>query len=168
MELDLDFKELLQVTRRDSIDFFYKGLKEVTYPERKPETLYVAFCLATNAETSNPSDESSRSLSPLTQVLDEYVLCTRPLTDPDRLENAAAQILFYAGFFRGQMSRRHGVKWFDEQGANLYYLAQRNSEVREKRKIFSTMSRNFDFWTQTCWSLSRHYQEERLLLKLRS
>jgi hypothetical protein len=164
--MEMDFRELYEVSSKDAIRYFHSKLKEiptilVITPE---ERLYVASILANFAQTSVKDTDSSSLFSNLSEVFNRFVLNDEEWRNPLRLENAGAQSLIFNGFFRDQMRYRHNVKWHDELGQAFYKRVSLYSKDRKRRDFFDRFSNNFPPWTRTCCLLHRFIREEKLLI----
>ena len=158
------FQEFLEVDKQTAFNFFLSGLRDVSDEKSDDEVLYVASVLAHYAQTSRYEIFDMPLLDGVSEVFDQFVM--NKIDDPNILETAGAQTLFFAGFFRDHMQRRHNVKWYDSIGSSFYVLAGSNSKQINKRILFQNMSKSFPKWTLTCRDLNRYFREKRFLLKL--
>ena len=155
-----DLTELFEVNSDQVLRFFFTSLKEENLPRNVTDTevAYVAKILARYAQTSCKTGAStSRTLS---DIFDKFVLPISPnqkftrLTDPKVLETAGSQILFWVGFFRDQMYRKHNVTLYDQLG-QLFYDQASNGSKGEKKETLRSVANNFPIWTMTCNALSK-------------
>lgn len=166
----MHLRELLKVDSADVLNLFYAGLKERTARQETisdAETMYVASILASYAQTSRYDPEFFPPFSSLSTVFDVFVVGCNGLRDPALLEIAGSQIILLAGFFRGQMRRRHNIDWYDGLGCAFYHKASIFSRNPKQAVIFKRMSRNFPTLTLACWQMSQDFERDRLLLRLR-
>ncbi|MBI2086682.1 MAG: hypothetical protein HYT69_00680 [Candidatus Zambryskibacteria bacterium] len=164
----MEFKELLQVGEHETLNFFFAGLykKVPAGVVTRDETVHVASVLASGSLTSRYDTESIPTLTDLSEVFDEFFIKLKDSFDQELLEMAGAQILLLNGFFRGQMRRRHNVRWYDKIGSDFYERAAAHTTSARRGTLFCNMSRNFPIWTMICWELSQEMRESRYLLYL--
>lgn len=98
------FGEFLQVTHRQTLEFFYRGLREVvTDSVRKEDFIYPASVLAHYAQVSCVSSAEFPCPMNLSFVFDNFIDPHNPeaaaiYRSPDLSEIAATQCLFLSGF----------------------------------------------------------------------
>lgn len=166
--MDSLFEELIAVDSRQALNFFLVNLREAMGDRRvkDDEVLYVASILAHYSQTSRADTSSIPPLGNLGEVFDHFVIQTELQHDAGMLEMGGSQVLFFAGFFRDQMARRHNVKWYDQIGQSLYGRASQHSPNPKKRDLFDRLSESFPVWTLLCRDVSRSLRENRLLLRM--
>ncbi len=165
----MSFQEFHQVDWKDTLRFFYRGLKDVILTRRVADTeiLYAASILASYARTSPGDMHHMPPFSSLSEVFDHFVLeelQNGKLRDPKLLEAAGAQSLFLIGFFASQMSRRHNLVWYEAMGRDFYKRAAEHSKRKAEQDLFGRFSTNFYIWTRSYQSLRRKIYEERLII----
>ncbi len=165
--MDSLFEELIAIDSQHALNFFLVNLRETMGDRRlkDDEVLYVASILAHYSQTSRADTSSIPPMAHLGEVFDHFVLQTDMHRDPGVLEMGGSQVLFFAGFFRDQMARRHNVRWFDQIGQSLYERASHHSVNPKKRDLFDRLSESFPVWTLLCRDLSRTLRDNRLLLR---
>lgn len=177
-----EFQELFGVDDGRAINFFYQAIKENMPNEkevekREAEIIHCASVLAGYSLTSSCS--TSTVSFPITMSLEQFfdvVVMDRSFVPrPEEQVQLGAQVLFLAGFFRNQFSRRHNLAWYDRIGVSYYESASRGFERRSdersrKQAIFcSKMSVYYPFWVQTLGRVHRSFQRNQLdhrLIKL--
>ena len=105
-------KELLATDQRQTLEFFFLGLLDVSEPPvDRRELLYNASVLAHYAQVSAHADTELPAPANLGTVFDHFVLDTTLRHDALMMEAAGAQCLLLSGFFEKQMCRRHNIRW---------------------------------------------------------
>jgi hypothetical protein len=157
--------ELLATDRRQTLEFFFLGLQELSDPDvDREELLYNASVLAHFAQVSTQTNSDVPSPGNLSDVFDAFVLDTTLLTDAVMMETAGAQCLLLAGFFEDQMRRRHRIGWYAELGASFYRRAAVHAQSAHKAKLLHAISRRFEPWRQRHAQLSRELRDRHYLL----
>ena len=164
--MDMDSIPLVQaVSVSDALRFFHSNIHDMISPERvaQDETLYVASILADYATANSSCPKSLPPLKNLAEVFDQFVMSGGEISDPEILEIGGAQTIFFNGFFRDQMRRRHNVQLFDDLGRSFYARASHHSRSRERQVFFDRMAHQLSFWTHTCRDLSRYLRANEVL-----
>ena len=157
--------ELLATDQRQALEFFYLRLQEVSGPAvDREELLYNASVLAHYALTSTHTDADLSAPANLTDVFDHFVLDTTLMHDHLMMETAGAQCLVLAGFFEGQMRRRHNIRWYAELGASFFNRAALQEPSAHKARLLDTIGRRFEPWRQRYARLSRELRDQPYLL----
>lgn len=157
--------ELLATDRRQTLEFFFLGLQELSDPDvDREELLYNASVLAHFAQVSTQTTSDVTSPANLSDVFDHFVLDTTLLTDAVMMETAGAQCLLMAGFFEDQMRRRHRITWYAELGASFYRRAAVHAHSEHKAKLLHAISQRFEPWRQRHAQLSRELRDRHYLL----
>src|SRR4051812_38851772 len=96
---------LLSSDPRETLQFFFSGLRDVTSgePIDEGEVLYNASVLAHFASTSTHTTGSLPTPTSLSDVFDRFIIDTSWRDDPELLELAAGQCLLLTGFFADQL-----------------------------------------------------------------
>jgi hypothetical protein len=161
-----EFKILLATDHRQTLEFFFVHLQDVTESSvDRQELLYNASVLAHYAQVSTCATGDLPTPSTLARVFDSYVLDNSLADDPEMMETAGAQCLLLAGFFADQMKARHNVQWFATLGAGFYYRAASRSRSPRNAEVMTAMAHHFEPWRQRHTRLSRELREERFLLE---
>lgn len=165
--MDALFEELVGVDYARAFDFFSVNLRAIVKKNRYnlDEMLYVASVLAHYTMVSRQCTESMPVLADLSEVFDVFIFREQAITDSEILAIGGSQVLFFAGYFRSQMARRHNVNWYDQVGQSFYDRAGRYAQNRKAREFFGGLAETFPWWTTTCSELQRNLHENRLLLK---
>lgn len=149
-------RELLASDHRQTFEFFYVGLQEVSDPTiDREELLYNASVLAHHAQVSTHAVADLPTPDSLTKVFDAFVLDTTHASDGEMMEAAGAQCLLLAGFFEDQMRRRHSIRWYAELGASFYHRASAHQRSARKARLLSAIALRFELWRQVHAQLSR-------------
>jgi hypothetical protein len=148
---------LLSSDPRETLQFFFSGLRDVTSSEVVDEqlVLYNASVLAHFASTSTSSPDGLPTPSSLMDVFDRFVIGTSWRDDPETMEMAAGQCLLLTGFFGDQMRARYNLHWYGGLGAGFYRAAASVSNQPAHRKTMSHMAGQFDYWRTSHLKLSR-------------
>jgi len=148
--------ELLGSDHRQTLEFFYVGLQDVTDSSVDPtELLYNASVLAHHAQVSSHSVSELPTPASLADTFDTFVLEAPHAADAELLEAAGAQCLLLAGFFEDQMRRRHSIRWYTELGAGFYHRAAARQESRRKARLLNSIARRFEPWRRVHAELAR-------------
>jgi hypothetical protein len=157
--------ELLATDERRALEFFFVHLKDVCEPSvAGDELLYNASVLAHYAQVSTATTEGVPMLPGLSTLFDQFVIDTRAHDDAEMMETAAAQCLVLAGFFEGQMRRRHAIGWYAELGAGFFSRAAARQGSANKARLLLALSRDFEPWRQRYARLSRELRDLPYLL----
>lgn len=158
-------RELLASDHRQTLEFFFHGLKELAEPDvDRQEILYNASVLAHYAQVSTQAAMDVPAPANLSAVFDSFVFDTSLSDDASMMETAAAQCLLLAGFFEDQMRRRHNIRWYAELGAGFFSRAAARESSAGKAQLFDTMARRFEPWRQRHAQLSRELRDQPFLL----
>jgi hypothetical protein len=158
-------RELLGADHRQTLEFFFLGLQDVSEPTvDRQELLYNASVLAHYAQVSTHSSSEVPAPTSLSTIFDHYVLDPMVLNDSLMLETAGAQCLLLAGFFEEQMRRRYNIPWFAELGAGFFSRAATLESAPQKARLLDTLAKRFEPWRQTHARLSRELRDQPYLL----
>jgi len=158
-------RELLAIDHRQALEFFVMRLQDISEPTvDRQELLYNASLLAHYAQVSTQPDVDMPAPANLSVVFDHFVLDTTLLRDSLMMETAGAQCLLLAGFFEGQMRRRHNVRWYAELGASFFSRAARQERSPYKARLLDALARRFEPWRQRHAQLSRDLRDRPYLL----
>ena len=158
-------KGLLASDRRQTLEFFFLGLQEISDPGvDRVELLYNASVLAHFAQVSTQAVSDVPTPANLSDVFDAFVMNTTLLQDPVMMETAGAQCLLLAGFFEQQMLRRHQIRWYSELGATFYRRAAGQARSTQKAQLLDAIARRFEPWRQRHAQLSRELRDQAYLL----
>ena len=159
------FGELLACGQRQTLEFFFVGLKEVSEPTvDHGELLYNASVLAHYAQVSRFADEALPTPSDLGEVFDHFVLDTPLRHDPEMMEIAGAHCLLLTGFFERQMRHRYNIRWYIEMGAGFFKRAAGRERTEGKARMLSAIGSRFEFWRERHARLSRELGGQSSLL----
>lgn len=163
---DMDLRTLLASDHRQTLEFFFIGLKDVS-PEEvdRKELLYNASVLAHYAQVSTVATTEFPTPKTLSSVFDNFV-GEVPLPDPSLLETAGAHCLLMAGFFEDQMRGKHNIRWFASLGGSFFFRAAKLETDRNRSFLFWKMSSGFEPWRQRYAKLSRELRDTPYLLNL--
>ncbi len=157
--------ELLSADHRQTLEFFFVGLKDLSEPTvDHQELLYNASVLAHYTHVSTQTSDSVATPATLSTVFDAFVADTTVLQDSMMMETAGAQCLLLAGFFEDQMRRRHNIRWYASLGAGFYHRAAAQEPSPRKAALLYTMAGNFEPWRQRYATLSRELRDQPYLL----
>jgi hypothetical protein len=157
--------ELLGSDHRQTLEFFYVGLQDVTDSSVDPqELLYNASVLAHHAQVSSHSTGELPTPASLADTFDTFVLDAPHAADGELLEAAGAQCLLLAGFFEDQMRHRHSIRWYAELGAGFYHRAASRQESRRKARLLNSIARRFEPWRRVHAELARTLRDLPYLL----
>ena len=160
---------LLATTERETLQFFFSGLKDVSDDDvDQKELLYTASVLAHHALVSTEATQGLPAPETLTDVLDNFVLSSALHDDTYMMEAAAAQCLLLAGFFEQQMRRRHNVRWYAALGSGFFRRAARLSSQHSRAELLDAVGRHFEPWRMRCARLSGELRAQPYLLAIRN
>ena len=160
-----ELRTLLATDHRQTLEFFFVHLQDVTEPEvDRRELLYNASVLAHYAQVSTCATLDMPTPSSLVRVFDQYVLDQSLASDPEMMETAGAQCLLLAGFFADQMRERHNVQWYARLGAGFYQRAADKSRSEQNALVMAAMAQHFEPWRQRYTRLSRELRDQPYLL----
>ncbi len=158
-------QELLATDERRALEFFVVGLRDVSGPAvDRQELFYNASVLAhytlvsTHAATDTPSPRT------LADVFDGFVTNTSLRQDGPMLETAGAHCLLLAGFFEGQMRRRHNIRWYATLGADFFGRAADQEVSEPKARLLRAIARGFEPWRRRHARLGRELRDKAYLL----
>jgi hypothetical protein len=158
-------RELLASDRRQTLEFFFVGLQELSEPTvDRDELLYNASVLAHHAQVSTRAEASMPTPSSLSDVFDAFVFDTTMIHDSTVMEAAGAQCLLLAGFFEDQMRSRHTIQWYARLGAGFYHRAAEQEGSNKKARLLDAIARRFEPWRQCHARLSRELRDKPFLL----
>lgn len=150
------FGELLAVGHRQTLEFFFIGLRDVSEPTvDRDELLYNASVLAHFAQVSRYTDDELPTPANLGEVFDHFVMDSTLLADPEMMETAGAQCLLLTGFFENQMRRRYNIRWYVQLGATFFRRAAVQEQAMKKAQLLHTIAAHFEFWRERHARLSR-------------
>jgi hypothetical protein len=158
--------ELLAVDDRQTLEFFFLGLRDVSEPgvDRR-ELLYNASVLAHYAQVSTQTDAELPTPSNLTAVFDHFVIDSTLQHDSLAMEAAGAQCLLLAGFFEDQLRDRYNIRWYAELGATFFSRAAGLERASAKARLLDTIASRFESWRQRHARLSRELRDQPYLLR---
>ncbi len=158
-------RELLASDHRQTLEFFFHGLQELSEPDvDRQELLYNASVLAHFAQVSTRATADVPTPATLGEIFDAFVLDASLHHDSGMMEMAGAQCLLLAGFFEGQMRDRHSISWYAELGAGFYHRAAASESTRQKAKLLDGIARRFEPWRQRHALLGRELRDQPYLL----
>ncbi len=158
-------RELLASDHRQTLEFFFLGLQELSDPDvDRQELLYNASVLAHFAQTSTRAGTDVPAPRTLAEVFDTFVVDTSLLNDSAMMETAGAQCLLLAGFFADQMRGRHNIRWYADLGASFYHRAAAQAPTVPKARLLDGIARHFEPWRQRHVQLSRELRDQPFLL----
>jgi hypothetical protein len=157
---------LLATDQRETLQFFFTGLKDITAEERvdSPALLYNASLLAHFASTSMFSADRLPALQGLGEVFDRFVSDTALRHDTELMEWAAAHCLLFTGFFGDQLQNRHNLEWYGQLGADFYDLAASATQEAARKRMMERMSAEFFDWRRRYLKLARELRDMPYLL----
>jgi len=159
-------QELMATDQRRTLEFFVVGLRDVCGPAvDRHELLYNASVLAHYAQVSTQATGDAPAPTTLVDVFEGFVLNTRLHPDGHMMEAAGAQCLLLAGFFEGQMRRRHNVRWYATLGAGFFRRAATQEASVPKAQLLHALARGFEPWRQRHARLGRELRDQAYLLK---
>ena len=158
-------RELLATDHRQTLEFFFLGLLDVSEPTvDRQELLYNASLLAHYAQVSTQANTTWPAPANLSTVFDHFVSDTTLQHDGLMMETAGAQCLLLAGFFEGQMRSRHNIRWYAQLGATFFSRAALNEPSPRKARLLDAIARRFEPWRQRHAQLSRELRDQPYLL----
>ena len=158
-------RELLAIDHRQALEFFVLRLQDVSEPTvDRQELLYNASLLAHYAQVSTQSDVDLPAPANLSAVFDHFVVDTTLLHDSPMMETAGAQCLLLAGFFEGQMRRRHNIRWYAELGASFFSRAALQERSLPKARLLDALATRFEPWRRRHAQLGRELRNQPYLL----
>lgn len=158
-------RDLLASDRRQTLEFFFVGLQEVSEATvDRQELLYNASVLAHHAQVSTQAATDMPTPASLSDVFDAFVLDTTLKNDSVMMEAAGAQCLLLAGFFEDQMRVRHQIRWYAELGASFYHRAATQERSSTKARLLDAIARRFEPWRQRHAQLGRDLRDLPYLL----
>lgn len=158
-------RELLASDRRQTLEFFFSSLRELSEPAvDQQELLYNASVLAHHAQVSTQAGADMPTPASLSDVFDAFVLRASLHHDAVMMETAGAQCLLLAGFFEDQMRGRHAIRWYGELGAGFYYRAATLQRSSNKARLLDAIGRRFELWRQRHARLSRELRDQAYVL----
>jgi len=159
--------ELLGTGERQTLEFFFLRLKEVSEPTVvHQELLYNASVLAHYARVSTHSAVDLATPTTLGEVFEHFVFDTSLRNDGALMEAAGAQCLLLAGFFQDQMCRRHDIHWYASLGAGFFSQAAALERSPQKACLLSAIAAGFEPWRQRHARLRRELRDQPYLLKV--
>lgn len=157
--------QLLATTERETLQFFFSGLKDLSDESVDPkELLYTASVLAHHALVSTEAPQGVPAPETLTDVLDNFVLSSALHDDSHMMETAAAQCLLLAGFFEQQVRRRHNIRWYSDLGSGFFRRAARLSHQHNRAELLDAVGRHFEPWRMRCSRLSGELRAQPYLI----
>jgi hypothetical protein len=158
-------RELLSADHRQTLEFFYVGLKDLSEPTVDyQELLYNASVLANYAQISTQTSVDVPTPATLSTVFDSFVWDTSVTHDSRMMETAGAQCLLLTGFFEDQLRGRHNIRWYATLGAGFFSRAASQESSLPKAHLLDTMAKTFEVWRQRYASLSRDLHDQPYLL----
>jgi hypothetical protein len=158
--------ELFSADERQTLEFFFSRLQDVSGPEvDREELLYNASVLAHYALISTESDQELPAPASLSVVFDHFVVDSSLLQDALMMETAGAQCLLLGGFFEDQMRRRHNIRWYAALGASFYNRAALHEPSPHKARLLDMIARRFEPWRQRYARLGRELRDQAYLLQ---
>jgi hypothetical protein len=159
--------ELLGTGERQTLEFFFQRLKEVSEPTVvHQELLYNASVLAHYARVSTHSAVDLATPATLGEVFEHFVFDTSLRKDGAIMEAAGAQCLLLAGFFQDQMCRRHDIRWYAGLGAGFFSQAAALERSPQKARLLTAIAAGFEPWRQRHARLRRELCDQPYLLKV--
>lgn len=159
-------RELLETDERRALEFFVVGLRDVSEPTVDgQELLYNASVLAHYAQVSTSATNDIPAPSSLADVFDRFLSDASVRQDAHMMETAGAQCLLLAGFFEGQMRRRHNIRWYASLGAGFFSRAALQEASPAKAQLLSAISRGFEPWRKRHARLGRELRDQAYLLR---
>jgi hypothetical protein len=161
--------ELLATDERQTLEFFFTGLKDVCESAvDRQELLYNASVLAHYAQVSTQSAVELPTPANLTAVFDHFVSDDTLRHDGAMMEAAGAQCLLLAGFFEDQMRHRHSIRWYAQLGVGFYSRAATQEHTLKRAQLLDMIARHFEAWRQRHARLGRELRDQHYLLNLPS
>jgi hypothetical protein len=158
-------EELLATDKRRTLEFFVVGLRDVSGPAvDRQELFYNASVLAHYALVSTHALGETAAPRTLADVFDGFVIDASLRRDGPMMETAGAHCLLLAGFFEGQMRRRHNIRWYAALGADFFGRAAASEISEPKAKLLRAIARGFEPWRQRHARLGRELHDQAYLL----
>ena len=158
-------RELLATDRRQALEFFFLGLKDVTDPTvDRRELLYNASVLAHYTQVSTQAEVDWPAPASLSAVFNHFVADTTVRHDSLMMETAGAQCLLLTGFFEDQMRKRHNIRWYADMGAGFFARAALNEPSPHKARLLDTIGRRFETWRRCHARLSHELRDQPYLV----
>ena len=158
-------EELLATDERRALEFFVVGLRDVSGPAvDRQELFYNASVLAHYALISTHAVGDTPAPRTLADVFDGFVVNTSLRQDGPMMETAGAHCLLLAGFFEGQMRRRHNIRWYAALGADFFGRAAAREISEPKSRLLRAIARGFEPWRQRHARLGRELRDQAYLL----
>ncbi|MGE0043155.1 MAG: hypothetical protein AB7H88_20835 [Vicinamibacterales bacterium] len=159
--------ELLASSERQTLEFFFVGLKDVSGGDvDRDELLYNASVLAHYAQVSTVARADLPTPANLSDVFDHFVLDASLLGDSQMMETAGAQCLLLAGFFEDQMRGRHNIAWYAQLGASFFGRAAVQQASPKRALLLDMLAHHFEPWRRRQSRLSRELRDMPYLLAL--
>jgi hypothetical protein len=154
-------RQLLATDQRDTLQFFFAGLSDVTADEHvdSQTLLYNASVLAHFASSSTFSPDGLPVLRGLGDVFDRFVTDTSLRHDTELMEWGAAQCLLFTGFFGDQMRRRHNLDWYGHLGAEFFDCAATATQRTARKLMMERMADEFQDWRRRHLELARELRK---------
>ena len=163
------FGELLASDHRQTLEFFFRGLLDLSEPGvDREEVLYNASVLAHYAQVSTRAAFELPAPTDLSTVFDTFVVDASLKRDGLLMETAGAQCLLLTGFFEDQMRERHNVHWYSKLGASFFGRAAVHQQTRRKARLLDRLAVGFEPWRQRHAQLSRDLRDQAYLLSARA
>jgi hypothetical protein len=160
-------EELLATDKRRALEFFIVGLRDVSGPTvDRQELFYNASVLAHYVLVSTHALDETPAPRTLADVFDGFVINTSLRHDGPMMETAGAHCLLLAGFFEGQMRRRHNIRWYAALGADFFGRAAAREISEPKARLLRALARGFEPWRQRHARLWRELHDQAYLLRL--
>jgi len=152
--------ELLASDDRQTLEFFFLGLKDVSEGHvSQEELLYNASVLAHFAQVSTGARTEMPTPANLSAVFDHFVADASLHADSAMMETAGAQCLLLAGFFEDQMRGRHNIRWYAQLGASFFGRAAAQQTSPKRAVLLDTLAHHFEAWRQRHARLSRELRD---------
>ena len=156
---------LLSSSHRQTIDFFFVNLKDVSETTvDRLELIYNASVLAHYAQMSTNADVEVAAPADFTTIFDHFVADPTRSHDARMMETAAAQCLLLSGFFEDQMRRRYNIHWYAELGAGFFRRAAAAEPLPTKARLLTTLASQFEPWRRRQARLSRELRDSPYLI----
>ena len=158
-------EELLATDERRALEFFVVGLRDVSGPAvDRQELFYNASVLAHYALISTHAVGDTPAPRTLADVFDGFVVNTSLRQDGPMMETAETHCLLLAGFFEGQMRRRHNIRWYATLGADFFGRAAARKHSEPKARLLRAIARGFEPWRRRHARLGRELRDQAYLL----
>ena len=158
-------EELLATDERRALEFFVVGLRDVSGPAvDRQELFYNASVLAHYTLVSTQAAGDTPAPRTLADVFDGFVINPSLHQDGPMMETAGAHCLLLAGFFEGQMRRRHNIRWYATLGADFFGRAAAHESSEPKARLLRAIARGFEPWRRRHARLGRELRDQAYLL----